>query len=515
MKRMNPSFLSCSLPVYLCFLIACADTRITPTPTAPRAPTATVPVQSVPSETSSPPTSSPAVPEATATAMPAGGQFTYICLFLVEARTPESGPMQVVYASDCVSEFDATPTKLWLWEEGQQLASAFPLPEGAVAPNISSDHAWILFRRDLDETMKEIWAVGSDGQHERKLATISLAEVGARYPGSVGAVLEYGWVGASHRMVYRLYPQFDLEAGAYDALVLVDAETGAVKPLAPAGEVGAVAYAPDGSQIAALAPGELRLIDARRGEAQFILPITTGMASPGILQYSPSGRHLVVFADEGIALVDAAQGSYQMLPIEFLLWGAGDTPLAKPKVYWAVDDVFFLATLHSEIEELFEGNIEIWRVDAAAATAQVIQRFTGFYPSVSLAPKFGLRHLLYQKTLPENRALRELYLLDLMTGERRLYAEGEIDATRWNPRSSHFLFTRLEPLEGIQKSIDRTYLGHVDLEPRLLGENLGFVQWADDERFLSIKRRADGVDELRLHSLDGESLLIASSQPEG
>jgi len=515
MKPKITFFLGFFSPLFLFLLAACTATQIPPTAIAPILPTRTIPVQLAPSGTPSPLASPIGSPEATATTTPADGRPSSPCLFLIEAKTLDSDQLQVVYASDCVSEFDATPKKLWLWVEGQQPAKAFPLLEDVVEPYLSNDHEWILFRRDMDEQVKEIWAVGGDGQHGRKLATVALAEVEARYPGSVRVVLEYSWVGASNRMVYRVYPQYDLEVGAYDALVLVDVETGASYPLAPAGDATAVAYAADGSQIAVSTPDELHLIDARSGELQFTLPLTTGMASPGMLQYSPSGRHLVVFALEGIAIVDATQGTFQILPVEFVLWGAGDSPPAKPAIYWAIDDTFFMATLHSEIIELFEGNIEIWQVDAAKATATVLQRFAGFYPSVILAPNSGLRHLLYQKTQPGNPALRELYLLDLTTGEQRLYAEGALGLISWSPDSSHFLFTRLEPLEGTENFTDRYYLGHVELEPMLLGESLGFLRWADDERFLTMRRTADSVEELRLFTLDGKSVLIGSSEPEG
>jgi hypothetical protein len=164
--------------------------------------------------------------------------------------------------------------QLWLWTAGTGEAVALAsVGDTGGQVKLSDDGVLVAFVRE-----DALWAVDSDGSGERQL--LSTADLDAVAPSDEGAILHrLAWVPGTHTLA--LNTQLNLAYGLVlnDDLHLVDAETRTFTTLLPPGEGGEFYYSPDGSRIAVVTPGEIRLVDADGGQRAQVLtytPVNTG-----------------------------------------------------------------------------------------------------------------------------------------------------------------------------------------------------------------------------------------------
>ena len=484
-------------------LAACTATRqATLQITGPPLPSPTSPSPTdIQQETPTPITS----PEPAITPSEPAGMPVVPCLQVVDSFYSDTGQLRVVFTARCVTVggLGDVSSDLWLWREETDTAEAYPLPAGAVTPRLSADHQLILFRKFLSETESELWVIGVDGGGERMLARVSYAEAMQRNPEATFFDLEYAWLKNTRRVVYRVSVGYDLGLSPYDTVFVVDAGTGEERVIVLPGEVYWLVYSPAGDQAAALTFEELRLIDTRTGQVQFSIALSGVPYSNQPQSYAPDGAHALVFGPEKIFVIDAQTGALQEIPLAFSPWGVGDAPAHLPGVYWLDGSSFYTVVVNLEGEEDFffpEATFTVWEVDLSLGEARSISTFKGIVPNPDYYTS-DLERLIYFHNVELNNPVQELNVADIRNGEDRLYATGTYRFSGWNMDNAHFL---------IQAEDGTLYLGGFDQELTLLPvpSTISSIRWVDAQRFLAIEY--DDAQELRLYTLDGESILISS-----
>lgn len=435
---------------------------------------------------------------------------TVPCIEFVASTDPESGPLSILYSTDCLADPELTPTRLWQWNVATRQTAALPIPEDARGPRPSSDLSLILFLREVDEASQELWLIDRDGSHERRLARNSLAELRQRYPAAYSIRTNYGWIQDTHTVFYEARALFEFEEDTVDSLVLVEGTTGVVQSMIRPGQVFEQRYSPDGSQIAAISRGELRLINAVTGQAHSVPSLGTIPYVQNPLQYSPDGRFLAVLVDKGVAIVDTATGSHQDVSIDYIAWGAGDAALFMHPLHWRDNStLLMLAANPLEVAEedldlfteLLDWEFGVYLLDASRATIVPIQVVRGIYPSALLSP--DLNHLGYARAIRDSTT-QELYVVDLTSGAQMLYATGDqAGFVSWAPDSSRFFFGAFVNDEW------KLYLGQVGREP--IPFEVHSITWLDEEQFVA--KPASSDLQLHLYTVYGENTLVASVQP--
>jgi WD40 repeat protein len=417
-----------------------------------------------------------------------------------------------MYSTGCLADPETTPTQLWVWNQATQNVVRLPLPEDIRGPRPSSDMGMVLFRRDTNDLYQELWVADANGSNELKIATISLEEIHQRYPAAHSIGMEYGWVQDTHTVFYETRPLYDLELGPLDSVVLVEATSGVAVSVIPRGEVTALRYSPDGTQVAALSPSELRLIDAGNGQVQSTASLgwNSGVENP--LQFSPDGRILTVLTDNGVAIVDTGTGEYQEALFEYLLWGAGDWFLFVHPFHWRdPTTALMLVAPPFEVDEqalgvfteLLDWEFVVYSLDPSQGSITVRQSLRGFYPSAKFSP--DLNYLAYERATPDSET-RELHVADLSMDVHVLYATGnQVSFISWAPDSSRFFFA-VSP-----DSSSNVYLGQVGQEPMKFDIRPDSITWLDDAHFVA--KPASSELELHLYTVWGEDTLIASELP--
>jgi Tol biopolymer transport system component len=164
--------------------------------------------------------------------------------------------------------------QVWLWMAGTREAVALASTGGTNDEvKLSDDGAVVAFVRE-----NGLGAVNRDGSEERQL--LGMADLDQIAPSDSGASINrLVWVPGTHTLAFntRLVMPFGLVLS--NDLHRVDADTGEWSTLLPAGEGGEFYYSPDGSQIAVVTPGEIRLVDADGGQRKRVLtytPVNTG-----------------------------------------------------------------------------------------------------------------------------------------------------------------------------------------------------------------------------------------------
>jgi hypothetical protein len=360
-------------------LLCAACARVTRAPASRATPLAVVTRALSPTGTVAPAAHVSPVPSATPTATSASPTTTPLTI-------PAAGrPLRVVYWAE---------GQLWLWREetGQPAPLASNVADGA-SRRLSSDGRLVAFRRPAGNERDEIWVAGTDGQGERLVAASEARELWERYPQFADSrtELRLGWVPGTHTLWYdRRLGGFDTGVPYYGQIVrLVDAAGGAPRVVVDSGDVWALAMAPGGRQLAALAERELRLIDAADGGVLYTVPFAPDTLEPYRVLYSPDGRQVLAYTRTGLALVDATTGSRRDFALGYTPYGASEGPGTYPAVQWLEggDGAWLVVSnAHDWSEaELPTATFSIWRLDIQQGTLTKLQTFTGD-PRACLSP---------------------------------------------------------------------------------------------------------------------------------
>ena len=486
------------LSILITFLAACAPQRaVTPTPKH--------------TSTHTPPPTAPTQPlEPTATPITVNEISLDSCSQIVEAKISSAGILEVVFAggdrsanNPIISEFGsgggAQQTSSALWSEDAQKAVPFPLPPDALGSKISSDHLWILFRRDTGTTQSEFWVTGIDGKVEKKLGTVILdEEMKARYPDGLFG-LDYGWIPNTDKFFYDVEVTYGtIPPLIIDKFVLVDANSEKAIPLTIQSEIEIFRFSPDGSQMTILTESELRVLSTQDGQEEYTI-----QASLNDPTYSPDGKYIIDFIDEGILRVKAQDGQQDIIPLKYTIMstrteGPAYGPL--PNFVWVDNSTLLLTSLNSDERYIFSlhkhdpaWTFTIWQVDLTSRTTHPIQTFSGDPSSAKISPDRKLLAFQKYKGVDESQT-RDLYLANLATGKILETIEGGVFET-WFPDSNKYLYTTGIPYPppgkgdpGVSDIDIKYYLGQVGGEPILIHWNASGLErsvwWVDKNRLM-------------------------------
>ena len=489
------------ISIFITLLVACAPQRV-----ATLSPTLAV--------TNPPPSTATVEPsqalESTATPIPVNVIALDSCRQIVEAKVSPAGILEVFFEGDdrstspIISEFgfsdSGQQTSSGVWSEETQEAVHFPLPREALGPKISSDHRWIIFRRDTRATQSEFWVIGVDGKDKRKLGTVKLDdEMKARYPDGLFS-LDYGWIPNTVIFFYEV----DVTYGQVPPLIIdkffvVDAHSGQSIPIMIPADTEKFEFAPAGSQMAILMESGLRVLSTQDGQEDYTI-----QASLNNPTYSPDGKYIIDFIEEGILRIDARDGRQEIIPLKYTIMsprteGPSYGPL--PDFIWVDNSTLLLTSLNSDERYIFSPQkrdpgwtFTVWQIDLASGTAHPIQTFHGDPSSAKISPDRKL--LAFQKyTGVDASQTRAIYLADLATGKILETMEGGVFKA-WFPDSKRYLYATGVPYPppgkgdpGANKIEIKEYLGEVGKESILLNWKASDLEsrtwWVDKNRLVT------------------------------
>lgn len=490
----------CSLLIFITGLIACAPQSTMTQTSAPVSSKTPLPSTTpVPTQTLEP-IATPIIP-AEITLDP--------CSRIVEVKVSNSVVLEAVIEKEVessdpiISEFgspDGTRhMNLALWSEETHQAVPIPLLPDALDPKISTDHRWVLFRRDTSEIQSEFWVVDADSKKAKKLATVNLdEEIKARYPDGLFS-LDYGWVPTADIFYYIVDVSYIL--GEYEAItinerfVLIDANSGkAVYPTNPS-EINEFEFSPDGSQMAIQTENEFYVLSTQDGRKQFTIRVSLNN-----FIYSPDGKYIIDFTEEGILRIDAEDGQQYTIPLKYTIFfsqaeGTFYEPL--PDFTWVDDSALLLISLNSDIPFLWkipffnnpdpDWMFTIWQVNLENGTTHPIQVFRGDPSTAKISP--DNKRLAFQKfEVSDKSKKRDLYLADLASGEiLETITDGLFK--EWFPDSKKYFYStgnpypqpgKGDPGSSTSESVINYYLGKVGENPILMKwDNVQLQPWFD------------------------------------
>ena len=481
------------LIVFLWVLAACTPDAIVPTPETESRPTviATAVAAATETETAVPPTPEPQpIPTVTPTPVTAGStpspSSTYDrCLDAdaVAQPLPPAKPAGLLYSE---------AGNLKLWQEGMETAVSLTTSGDVPYGQRSPDGTLVAFVRTVPQETAELWVVSADGQNERRLATVSLADYLAEAEEYViDAQLRYTWLPGSHKLAYSLSPTFNALGDAPDeATTVVDADSGETYLLYEGGKVWNVRFSRDGRLIATVIQDGVRLIDTATGQVLHDLALPGSGSPDQTFAFSPDGRFLAAFATGGVAIIDTSDGSLNLIPLEYAPIGASHF-FIWPSLQWLPDSRSFL-TIISNTADVWgnaEATFTVWQVDVVAQTAVPQHTFAGFPFSTRFSANG--RYLAYYKLASGQSNARELYLADLQSGESVLYDRGQVvEFINWHPNGVQFVYWFWAE--------KRPLLGSLCGEPAEIpgpGTDIYQLYWQTDDQFIWYTGQPDNPDD--------------------
>jgi WD40 repeat protein len=488
--------------------VAPADSAaVSPIAAAPVTATATAVATSPPATVAaSPSPSSTAVPQATATPRPTATATPCLDPAAGAVTLPATEgypPARIFYAHS---------NQAGIWDEATGTVTEFLLPPQARGATLSPDGRRLAYLVEATEQPVELWARDLENEHERQLATVSIADFLARSePHVVDGLVHYQWLGDSRRLAYTIEPVLDaLDAPPTDAVYVVDATSGETWELVAGHEAGHnLSYSPDGSLAAVISGSEVRLLETAGARRRHGVPYQGPRFAWNLLAFSPDGRYLAALANEGVLLVGTETGAARMAPLAYEPIGVGHGA-AVPSLHWSPDGRFLLTAVAAGDDVFaFDSSFTVWQIDVESAATKALHAYQGQVFSVKFSPD-RQRLAFWRQTAPLSNS-RELYLADVFSGESLLYRSGYLlDFVAWHPDATHFLLQ-----VGDNWQIE---LGHLCRAPRLLPgvarshetQRTGFLSWLDDGRFLYLLRSP----QLSLNDWSGR-WAVALVSPEG
>lgn len=353
---------------------------------------------------------------------------------------------------------------LWRWRQGEVAR----ITANAHFPAISPDGSQVVFLRPADGFHQEIWAVGVEGENERRLVSIEdLDRIGGgvRDPNAmaVNPILNYAWLPGTLRLLFTTAQVFNGPGeDPLDDLYVADAAGGGITDLFLSGWGGRFAVSPDGIRLAVIQPEAIILTEPTGNNYSKVMtygPVLTYSESPYYAQprWSPEGDFMRVAVPPRDALAAPEQ----------------------PTALWRIP------------------------IDGTPAVQEgsVTAVFFGDAP-VEYSP--DLVHVAYLKeTGGEGSRVRELHLAAYDGSADQVYASGEqLYFIGWANDGRRFIFAHGHEGELL--------LGSLDGAPRSLGAATAGafrVRWVDDQRILYAVRTGE-VFELRLLDLESGGDLI-------
>lgn len=449
------------------------------------------------------------------------------CAEIVEARTSSAGVFEVVFTdSEFWSPGGAVQPALALWSEGTRSVVPFPLPSDAEDPKLSPDHRQILFQRWSGDEQVELWMTDADGQNERRLATVTFDEaVKALYSDpDAGFLLDYEWLPNGESLVYFAEAFGEFGPATIIKANVVNVNSGTSIPLSIPPQVSSFRFAPDSSQLAAIAEDEILGFSAQDGHRLF--SVQSSFNNP---IYSPDGNYLLAFVNDGIIRIDTTDGQQQLIPFPYAIMQGfpsfeGPVLSPLPDLVWLDHTTLLLPSMNSDKEYItrpLETNpndwtFTIWEIDLAAGTAYPRQTFYGDPKYVFISPD-GTRLAYFKIELsnsPESLNLTrlpgKLHIADLNTGEIiETITDGMFRA--WSPDSRHYVYSgKSERNPTTEQPSTEVFLGESGDAQVFIGNIEGrplHFYWPDHERFAIVVGSCAIVGHETI-------VLISAAQPE-
>jgi Tol biopolymer transport system component len=422
------------------------------------------------------------------------------CREIVEAKISSAGILEVLFESEAgsssnsiVSEFGYShvgqPAGSTIWSEDSQRAIRFPIPPDAFEAKISSDHRWLLFRRDTTETQSEFWVVGMDGKAGGKLATVRLDEkIKAKYPDRLFS-LDYGWIPNTDKFFYKVDVAYAEEFSplTIDKFVMVDINSGKAIPVTIPSDTQTFDFAPDGSQMALLMESELRVLSTQDGRTLFTIQAPLNEPT-----YSPDGTYLVDFIEGGVLRINARDGQQQIIPLKYTIMSTrteGPSYGPLPDFLWIDTSTLLLTSLNSDERYVFPvfkhepgWTFTVWQIDLTTGTTHSIQTFNGDPSSARISPDQKRLAFLKHEGMADSKT-RNLFLADLATGETLEVIEGGVFEA-WFPDSNKYLYATGVPYPppgkgdpGAGEVEIKYYLGQIGEEPTFVNWKASDLEW--------------------------------------
>lgn len=376
-----------------------------------------------------------------------------------EQALPESEEgLRVAYIKD---------GNVWLWEEDGS-SRALTSSGGAQEVNLSDDGLIVAFKRAVDDIQSELWAVNTDGSGERLLvaaADFEAMDADQRDPNSIAlSPYRFEWLPGSHLLVFNTEQRYQGPGlGNFDDLRQVDAESGALTTLLPAGQGGDFYFSPDGTQAAVVTPEQISLMNADGSNLR-----------SAILPYDPVSTY--------------SEYMYYARPV------------------WSPDSTYLMAAIPpaEPLAEPLEPT-RLYRIPIDGSPAEelgsvIAYSLAGF--GVSYSP--DLSRIAYTKPVgqpPDNTS--ELHVADSNGANDSIFlTEENLLLFGWSPDSLRFTFSMGNNMEmqlgtdgGGFQPLNSSYQGIFNL------------RWVDPERYLLL-RENNGAIELWLETLNGAQTQI-------
>ncbi len=408
--------------------------------------------------------------------------------------------------------------QVWLWSEGTgQTITLAANVEGAV---LSPDGRLLAFWRPLDAQRDEIWVVGTDGTGERRLAVSDDREITERHPeiANLQTSLRLGWLPGTQTLWYTRVPAaFDTGLSPYGETVrLVEASGGPTREVVPPGEVWALAFAPDGRELAALSTRDLRLIDTADGKVTHTVPFVADSTHYQEILFSPDGQQVLVYTKEGLALVDAATGRRRDIPLSYEPLGASEGFAYYPALQWQQDGdsaLLVVPNVGSLLDLLNPAaTFSLWRLDLAKGTVSRLHTYVGDATQALVSP--DQRWVVYAHRAQAQDETAEIYIADVENGRQALCDRGQLLRPQgWLADSTRFVYVGVGSLAKV---------GQLCGPPVVIGEtgpgplsNSSFHLVEGRDEFLSVGTLPSGARAIMLGTAHGEARLVAAfSQTE-
>lgn len=344
---------------------------------------------------------------------------------------------------------------VWLWQLGAE-AIALTQAGDAAQPQISDDGTLVAFSRH-----GELWRVAVDGSNEQRLVgSDTLAQVSP--DGGVATLHRFGWLPATHRLLFNTQRADTVGSRPMDDLHVVDADTLAYQSLLAAGQGGEFYPAPNGQQIALVTP-------------------------------------------ELVSTVNADGSNYQPARVSYEQVLTYSEYLYYPGVSWASDSSAFAVAIPPT--DPFTQPAEqtpIWWVPATGEVAQRILEISSdpFQRVFAFSP--DLRYVTYIEPLAEAELAPALAVTDLQSGEVVTRYAGVTTLYGWSPDGGYLAF-----LQGSERALAQiAALGQAPQAVPGEAEATLDIHWVAPDQYLYVTQAPEGW-EIWLSTVTGESQRVA------